>query len=73
MGAVIAQYFSKRILKYFSEEDLLKLARETKFVQRKCRKITPSEFFYLCLFSNVNSKEITLKSLSTTFEDTLFL
>jgi hypothetical protein len=46
----------------------LKLAKETKFVQRECRKITPNEFFDLCLFSNANIDEITLNSMTTSFQ-----
>jgi len=46
----------------------MKLARETKFVQRECKKITPSEFFDLCLFSKTNINEISLNSLTKTHE-----
>ena len=46
----------------------MKLARETKFVQRECRKISPNEFFDLCLFSNININEISLNSLTTSFQ-----
>jgi hypothetical protein len=46
----------------------MRIARESKFVRRECRKITPIEFFDLCMFSNPEMKETTLNTLTSTFE-----
>jgi len=46
----------------------MRIARESKFVRRECRKITPSEFFELCMFSKPEIKETTLSSLTSSFE-----
>jgi hypothetical protein len=49
--------------KYFNEQKVEQIARETKFIQRKS-KLCAMDFFFLCVFSHQKNTQISLEGLS---------
>jgi len=52
----------EEIKKYFDEEKINRIARETKFVQRE-RKLGAMNFFCLCVFAHQKDENISLEGL----------
>jgi hypothetical protein len=62
MGNGIKQ-LSKQLLKYFSKEEIEKIARKVGFVQRE-GKLKAWQFLYLCAFSQLDVSKDTLVTMS---------
>ncbi len=65
---MIAEKIAINFQKYFDEDQINKTARQTQFEKRSARKMSASEFFKLLIFSNLNTKDVSLDNLCETFE-----
>jgi hypothetical protein len=57
------KHLSKQLLKYFSKEEIEKIARKVGFVQRES-KLKAWQFLYLCAFSQLDVSKDTLITMS---------